>query len=318
VSTSLILLGIGLIYGLAGTFTLADIALRYQNNIIFTTALGLLLTGFAIKAAIVPFHFWKPDATVGAVEPVAALFSSLSVAMGFYGLTRMLFIFNLIEISWVLIGTGMLTMAVGAVMALIQADIKRLLAYSTISQMGFCLISLGTGTEAGISAALFQVLNNAIAKVVLFLCVGAIILSAGKSNMNELGGLARKMPLTAGCFLIGSLAVVGIPPLSGFASKYMIYFATWEVSPLLTAFALIFSGFTLAYYLKAFSSIFLGPESDINATKKAPATMLIPVIALSVLIVVIGFFPQTGLAIVEPATSSLLNLPNYISTVLGV
>jgi len=138
-------------------------------------------------------------------------------------------------------------------------------------------------------------------------------------NMNELGGLAKKMPIVAACFAIGCLAIVGIPPFSGFASKYMIYLATWEVSPILTVFAIVMTGVTLIYNLKAFSAIFLGPENkSLKIEKPVPKSMLIVLLALTAIIVIVGFFPDLGLSLVQPATASLLNLPNYISTVLGV
>jgi multicomponent Na+:H+ antiporter subunit D len=317
-STSLVLLGILLMYGLTGTLTLADIATRQPSGVAFSTALALIITGFSVKAAVIPFHFWKPDAAEGAVEPVAAIFCGLSAAIGFYGFTRLLFIFNLIQLSWILIALGVITMVGGALFALVQNNIKRLLAYSTISQFGYVFIALGLGPQ-GLPAALFHVLNNGLIKVLLFLTVGIVVYHAGTRHISELGGMGKTIPVTAFCFGIGALALTGVPGLNGFASKYLIYLASWEVSPALLVAELVVSGLTLAYYLRVFSCVFLGPErhGPKGAALRIPKLMVIPPVILALLCIVIGVFPQLAMYLVEPAAASLLSLPNYISVVLG-
>jgi multicomponent Na+:H+ antiporter subunit D len=318
-ATTLILLGIGMIYGITGTLNMADIAVKITPSVMLTTAMGLMMTGFIIKSALFPLHFWLSEAHPAAPSPMSALLSGAVVNLGLYSILRVLFIAGTnLDGYYVLLVTGILSMVVGGFMALMQKDIKRLLAYGTVSQMGYCFMAIGLGTPLGLSAGLFHMLNHAVIKAMLFFSAGIVVYCTGIRNMNEMGGLAKKMPFTAACFAIGGFALAGVPPLSGFASKYMIYLATWEVSPLLTVLAIVMSGVTLAYYLKAFSAMFLGPENmGLKINRPSHITMLGTVAALAAITIILGFFPQIGLALVEPATASLLNLPNYISTVLG-
>lgn len=316
-STSMILIGIAFLYGSVQTLNMADIAARLQPSISATVSLAFIVTGFLLKAAQFPFHFWLADAHPAAPSPMSALLSGVVVNMGLYSMLRLgSLTSSAYDFALIMLILGMVSMLVGSFMALQQKDIKRLLAYSTIVQMGYCFLALGLGTPLGLAAGLFHMLNHALMKSLLFFCVGALVYTVGIRNLNELGGLGKRMPVVAGCFLVGALAIAGIPPLSGFASKYMIYLATWEVSPLLTAFAIVISGITLAYNLKAFSSIFLGPEK-LKVERTVPRSMMAVILSLTGLCLLIGFFPEIGLAIVQPAASSLLNLPNYISVVLG-
>ena len=319
-ATSLILLGIAFMYGLTGTLNMADIAIRIQPSIILTTSMGLMMTGFLVKAALFPLHFWLADAHPAAPSPMSALLSGVVVNLGLYSMLRLVFITSpVLNVYSILLLVGILSIIVASFLAMVQKDIKRLLAYSTIVQMGYCFLALGLGTPLGLSAGLFHMLNHALAKSLLFLAVGVIVYTVGVRNMNELGGLGKRMPIVAGCFAVGALSIVGIPPFSGFASKYMIYLATWEVSPLLTVFAIVMAGVTLIYNLKAFSSIFLGPENkSLKIERPVPKTMLVVLLALTAIIVIVGFFPELALSLVQPASASLLNLPNYISTLLGV
>ena len=318
-STGILLLGISFMYGATGTLNMADIAVRLQPSLAATTAVGLIMTGFLVKAALFPLHFWLADAHPAAPGPMSALLSGAVVNIGLYAILRLIFLTSAImDLGFILVVMGMLSMVIGSFFAMLQKDIKRLLAYSTVAQMGFCFLVLGLGTTLGLSAGLFHMLNNAVMKSLLFFCVGVIVHTTGVRNMNELGGLGKRMPIVAACYLAAALSISGIPPFSGFASKYMIYLATWEVSPILTMFALVVSAVTLSYNLKAFSTIFLGPENrSLKIEGTVPKTMIAVILGLTAIIVVVGFLPGLGLAVVEPATASLLNLPNYISVVLG-
>lgn len=200
---------------------------------------------------------------------------------------------------------------------------KRLLAYSGISQLGYILLGIGLGTTLGVQGGLFHLFNNAIYKTMLFMIVGAIIYRVGTSNMDKLGGLWKNMPLTGGLFMIGTLAISGVPPFNGFASKWTIYIAGVQygqtIGPIFTIIALIISALTLAYFLKAFNSIFLGqrPES-LRKVKESPKFMLFPIMILAVLCVVFGVLPHLGIDLVRPAQEAIANSSGYISTVLGV
>ena len=306
-----ILIGIAMLYGLTGTLNFADLASKISHDPPYMVALGLLVAGFSLKATIVPFHAWKPDAIEGTPAPIGAIFTSVSTAIGVYGILRILFIFNLIQINWVLILFGAITMLLGALMALVQVNVKRMLAYSGVSQIGYVIMVIGFGTLLGITSGLYHILNNALIKTLLFMGIGIGIYLTGKENLNEMG--MKNTPLLI-CVGIGLLSLSGIPPLNGFVSKWLIFMASWEISPMLTAIAIIASALTLAYSFKIFSAMFLA-NRKIEA--KVPKILLIPVIILTALCVFIGVFPQAGLNMIEPAVNALLNQNQYITAVFG-
>ncbi len=309
--SSLLLLGIAILYGLTGTLNFADLALRVSHSREFMIALGLIIGGFSLKAAIMPFHMWKPDAIEGTPIPMGALFSTVTAAIGVYGILRLLFVFGMLQLNIMLIILGVITMLAGALLALVQVNVKRMLAYSGISQVGYIVMAIGLGTYAGYEAGLYHILNNALIKGLLFMAIGCVIYITGKENLDEMGVRNRTLLVCTG---VGVLSMAGVPPLNGFVSKWLIFMATWEVNPLLTILAITASAITLAYGLKIFSSVFLAQK---KTEGKIPATMLLPVIILTVLCVVIGVFPQLGMAIVKPAVDALLNQNQYITAVLG-
>jgi len=311
ITSLFILLGIAMLYGLAGTLNFADLALKVSLTPAYSVVLGLLIAGFALKSAIIPFHAWKPDAIEGTPAPIGAIFTSISTAVGVYGILRVLFIFNLIQLNWVLILFGVITMFVGAALALVQINVKRMLAYSGISQIGYVVMVIGFGTLLGLTSGLYHILNNALIKTLLFMGVGIGIYLTGKENLDEMG--LKNTPLLI-CMGIGLLSLSGIPPLNGFVSKWLIFMASWEINPILTVFAIVASAITLAYSFKIFSAMFLATR---RIEKGVPKLLLLPVIILTILCVLIGVFPQIGLNVVGPAANALLNQNQYITAVLG-
>ncbi len=310
--TSFMLMGIALLYGALGTLNIADIAgklaLVGPAPPILIVALAMLITGFGIKIAMVPLHAWMPDAYQAAPTPVSVLLAGGTAAVGVYAILRVGYIMfgpldPTMAIGWIFVGLGLVTMVLGAVMALVQRDLKRLLAYSGISQMGYVLLGVGLGTALGIQGALFHMLNNVIYKMLLFMVAGILIYRIGTSDMNRLGGLASNMPITAAAFAIGALAIAGVPPFNGFVSKWTIYVAGIEAGyAIFTVIALVISALTLAYFFKAFSMIFLGQRPRrLKNVQEAPVAMLFPVIILAVLCVLFGILPQLGINLVGPA-----------------
>lgn len=326
--TAFILLGVALLYGLTGTLNIADLAGSIAainasaggTPLIVMVALGLFVTGFGIKIAMVPLHAWLPDAYQGASAPVATIMAGGTAVIGVYAMIRVTYLlFGALAVGSLFVGLGLVTMIVGALMALMQRDLKRLLAYSGISQMGYILLGIGLGTALGIEGGLFHMLNNAIYKALLFMCAGAVILRVGTSNMDKLGGLAEKMPITTVFFGIGALAISGVPPFNGFASKWTIYVAGVEAGqPIFTVIAVIISALTLAYFLKAFSSVFLGQRPKrFDKVREVPVVMLFPMCLLAVLCIVLGILPSLGMNVVEPARNGLLSQLHYIQSILG-
>lgn len=333
VGTVAILLGIAMVYGLAGTLNIADLSVRLSaiSGVPPTMmlALGLFITGFGIKIGMIPLHVWLPDAYQAAPSSISSVFAGGTAVVGVYALLRITFmLFGALSMSTIFIFLGFISMIVGAFMALVQSDLKRLLAYSGISQMGYILLGVGigglgvAGSTIGGQGGLFHMLNNAIYKSLLFLCAGAIIYKVGTSNMEKLGGLGKKMPITTFVFVIGALAIAGVPPFNGFASKYLIYYAGYEVSPVFTVIAVTISALTLAYFLKAISSVFLGqPTEKVQEADEVSKWMLVPMVILAALCIILGVLPHLGLEVVEPAREALLEgagRAEYLEAVLKI
>ncbi len=184
------------------------------------------MAGFATKAGLVPFHGWLADVHTATSGPVSALFSGLMYNFGIVAIGRLAFqVFGVtrIPILGLLLTVGIISALLGAVMALAQDDLKRLLAYDTISQMGILAIGLGTGTAPGIAGAVYHLVNHALFKSLLFLCAGAILHRTGLTKLSDMGGLARRMPAVAVAFVIGAASIAGIPPFNGYVSLSLIH-----------------------------------------------------------------------------------------------
>lgn len=320
--TSFILLGVALLYGQMGSLNIGDLMQKFggvvPSNLI--VPLGLFMTGFGIKIAMVPLHMWQPDAYQAAPSAIAALFSGATATVGIYAMVRVVYmLFGILGVGMILAGLGLVSMVLGAFMALVQRDLKRLLAYSGISQLGYILLGIGLGTTLGIQGGLFHLFNNAIYKTMLFMIAGTIIYQVGTSNMDKLGGLWNNMPVTAMAFMVGALAISGVPPMNGFASKWTIYVAGIENGQyVFTIIALVVSALTLAYFLKAFNSIFLGQRPrHLKNVRETPISMLIPILLLAALCLVFGVLPNLGIELVRPAQEAVMNSSGYISAVLG-
>ncbi len=301
----ILLLGIALLYGMTGTLNMADLVMKtpFRESMI---PLGLILTSYLVKVGSVPFHFWKPDVTEGAPLPVAAMIVSVSTLTGVYVLVRMLFLFGLMGVNQLLLVLGLLSMVVGAFMALSQEDLRRMLAYSSVSQMGYVLFAFGLGFP-GFTGGLFHLINNALLKMVLFLILGSVI--------SRCGGIKPvNMPVTGACFLTASLGIAGIPPLNGFASKLLIYEAGFQAGLVLpTLVAILVSVVTLAYYLKAFGKLFSGSEKKI----KEDMNFLVPILVLTAFCVIMGLLPWVVIRTLQPVAESLLGSAGYYCSVFG-
>lgn len=287
-----ILLGSLMLYNLAGTFemaTIADVAADLPQGklgIIF----GLFLIGFLFEIGAVPFHIWLPEAHPVAPSPISALLSGIAIKIGAYGVLRLMFVLGMISSSLVFVGA--VSMLFGVVLALRQTNIKKLLAYHSISQMGYVLLGFGLATDLGISGGVFHILNHAMFKMLLFLCTGAIIFSTRERQLDKLGGLWQRMPLTALAFVFGALAITGIPPFNGFASKSLLSAAVADNLGLKIILVLTAAG-TFASMFKLFKGAFLGQLPDkLEKTKEVPWLMAWPMLLLAVGCLGVGLMSQ--------------------------
>ncbi|MCD6591291.1 MAG: hypothetical protein J7K72_04955 [Candidatus Aenigmarchaeota archaeon] len=309
-SSSFILIGIALLYGLTGTLNMADLVIKISHTPPYLTAFGLILIGFAFKSAIIPFHAWKPDAIQGTPIPAGIIFTTASVTIGIYGITRIMFIFNLLTLTTAFIFFGVVTMIIGAILALIQINVKRMLAYSCISQVGYITMAIGLGTRSGLISGFYHILNNILIEALLFASIGCVIYATKETSLDKISVKNNTLLIATS---IGILSLAGVPLFNGFVSKWLIYTASLEVNPSLTVIAVVISAITLAYGVKIIS-IFFNPSGK---TIKIPKAMLVPVVVLAFLCILIGIFPHIGLSLVEPAVNALLNQNHYLTTVLG-
>lgn len=322
-----LLLAIALIYARTSTLNLADVSNGLQlagQTTFFWTVLALMLFAFSIKAAFVPFHSWLPDAHPAAPAPVSSLLSGIFIkVLGIYTTARMVFnIFGLSRASApmffnILIVLGLLSIAVAGLTAVNQKDYKRLLGYSSVSQIGYIMLGFGIGNYYGVAGAIFYILAHALAKSLLFLTSGSVVHATGTRDLTKLAGLGEKMPTTAWSFRFGGMSLIGIPPLVGFWAKFWIILGALKADMLwLAIVAIVLSGLTLYYYLKIENSVFL--KKGKVAAKPAPFTMRIAMVFLVVLIVILGIgFQQVIDFVVGPAANALLRGLEYASLVFG-
>jgi multicomponent Na+:H+ antiporter subunit D len=297
VASSFILLGIALLYSYTSTLNMADISQvlssKPQGMLVNFIAV-LFLAGFGLKAALVPFHAWLPDAHPSAPAPISAMLSGVFIkTLGVYALARVFF--NILGISgkmsFVLLILGLISMIAGAFLALAQNDIKRMFAYSSISQIGYIILAIGIGTPLAILGGLFHLFNHAIFKSLLFLNSGAIEYSTGTRDLKKLGGLNNKLPVTGFTSLFGSMSISGIPPLGGFFSKLIIIIAAIQARYFVSAtIAVLVSILTLVYYLKFQSLAFFGKlDKTLQDIKEVPGLMRLSMILLAVMCLASAF-----------------------------
>lgn len=280
-------------------------------------ACALLVAGFGTKAGLVPFHAWLPDAHAEAPAPISALLSGVVIKVGSYAVARTITIFAATYPAVVVFMAVMCsaTMLIGIVMAWAQDDLKRLLAFHSVSQMGYIAEGMGMGTYLGVYAGLFHLLNHTIFKGLLFLASGAIMYSAGGlRHMSKMGGLAAKMPLTALCFFVGALAMGGMPPFNGFFSKFTLFVAVADRHLVwAAAIGMLTSLLTLACMVHAGYKVFWGPlraEGAVPASdlKEVPTSMQLAMIILAVLALAIGVIPRLTYPLLDNATRCILSI----------
>ncbi|OGD46679.1 hypothetical protein A3K70_04045 [Candidatus Bathyarchaeota archaeon RBG_16_48_13] len=315
-----VLAGILAIFPVVGSFEIADMhILASANPQLAAWVSAALLLGFLVKMAVFGIHVWLPYAHAEAPTPISALLSPAMIGLGAYAIVRLVItpfggVFN--SFSDILFIWALVTMVYGGLMALAQDDIKRLLAYSSISQMGYLLLGLASFTSLGISGSIFHYVSHGLSKCILFSVAGIIIYRThGVRSIGKLGGLAKKMPLTALAALIGFLGIAGVPPLSGFQSEWLLFsgvvasaMTTGSVLRLIVAISAIFSSvLTAGYGLWTVRRIFFGPLADhMEEAKDPPVLMMVPLILLMVVALILGIYPALVTDVLIPTIRTVL------------
>ncbi len=337
-SVALLLL-ISYLYGVAGTLnfdTLHQIVTGSKELPIYYFLIGLTMVAFGIKAAVVPFHTWLADAHPAAPTPISAMLSGVVIKAGVFALLKTYFVvFSPAYFNYgiMILVLGILTMTVANLMALLQEDIKRLLAYSSIVNIGFIVTGIGVAAYVlsssfyfwetmdvavfAVIGALFHFLNHALGKGLLFLCSGCFIHELKTREIAKMFGIGRKMPWTGFSFSVGLLGLGGVPPLNGFWSKLIIIWSAWLAykqvgglaMPITIAFLVFNAVFAVTYYVRLIQLLVVRePEQEVRRAHRPPASMVVPLIILAVSCIVIGVYPGLVLGFIESSAKVLVNL----------
>ena len=315
-----LLLGFLMIGLTIGSFDFVDIReSEIPQDIAMYSAVAIAI-GLGVKLAVFMFHVWLPYVHGSAPTPISALLSPAMIGIGAYGIFRLiveLLPMTFAELSiWFHIW-GLVTMLYGGAMALMQDDLKRLLAYSSISQMGYLLFGIGSLSVLGLSGAEMMYITHGIGKGILFMMAGIIIVKVGTRSISKLGGLAGKMPITAVCAVIGALTIMGVPPTSGFMGEWILFYGALETAieegstlrAITFGLGLVATALTMAYMLWMLKRVFFGKTPEhLENVKEGSWYMTAPMMVLAGFSIVVGIYPDIFLKTIVP----------YMSGVLGV
>ncbi|HOL16767.1 MAG TPA: proton-conducting transporter membrane subunit [Bacillota bacterium] len=321
--STLAILGLSLLYLYSGSLSMSEIAAQISGwpELPVMAALVLVITGFGVKAAMVPLHSWLPDAHSAAPSGISALLSGIVIQVGFFAMLRLILTVFSVQIQMVglvLIVFAAITMTYGNYIAIAQSDIKRMLAYSSVAQMGYIILGFGVGfyyqSVNGFTGGLFHIETHAFMKALAFLSAGYIIERAGTRRIGALKGAGRVMPLAGIAFTIAALGLAGIPAFSGFMSKLMIYKSGFQAGTalgiVLSSVAIANSIISLGYYMPAIHTLF-SPGGTAELQRKgraAPAAVMLPVVVMALVTLVLGWYPELGLGPVNAAVTEIFKI----------
>ncbi len=320
IGATFILIGIGLLYMMTGTLNMADLARRLPevtDTRTMRVAFAFVTVGVSIKLALFPLHIWLPNAYTFAPSVVSAFLAATATKVGAYVLLRLFFTVFGIEFSFDDMHVGEIirwlafaAILIGSLVAIFQDNIKRMLAYSSVAQIGYVVLGISLSTAAGVSAGMIYMFNHAFIKGALFLAMGSIFLRLGSVEIHDMHGLARQMPWTMAAFVAGGLSLVGIPLTAGFISKWYLVSAVlasghWPLALLV----LISSLLALIYVWRVIeAAYFQEPGADMHKVREAPLTMLLPVWLLIGVNLYVGIDAGVISGIVQQGAATLIGL----------
>lgn len=316
IGATFLLIGIGLMYQMTGTLNMVDMAARLQalgpTKGIFV-ALAFVVVGISTKLAVFPLHQWLPNAYSFAPPLVSAFLASTATKVAYYLLVRFIFgifgaslVFESVGIDALLMPLSIIAMFVGSIAAIYQTDFKRLLAYSSIAQIGYMTLGLSFATQAGVSAGLIHVFNHALMKGALFLVAACVAWRMGGTKLDVMKGLGQRMPVTMAAMIVGGLALVGVPGTVGFVSKWALVSAALEKDALGIAFLIMASSLlALVYVWKVVEIVyFQSPEAEIEK-KEPPLRLLVPTWILAGASIYFGLFSSFAVEVAELAARQI-------------
>jgi len=304
---------------LTGTFDLATIVSSTIPANLRLFIVVLMVVGLLVKMAAFGLHIWLPHAHAEAPTPISALLSPAMIGIGGYAIVRLVITIlptAFLEISTLLSIWAIITMFYGGAMALVQDDIKRLLAYSSVSQMGYILLGISSFQVLGVSGSMFQYVTHGLGKGILFMVAGTIIMQAhGLRSISKMGGLASKMPITATAAILGFLTIMGIPPTTGFISEFLIFAGSFNAAfaansmlrIALSFLGVVSTALTAGYSLWAVKRIFFGSLPDeLNNVTEAPWLVTGPLLVLGAISLILGIYPDLVEKLLLPAVKAIL------------
>ena len=329
ISTVLFLTGIGMLYGMTGTLNMADLARvvpSIENQGLVTVIAMLFMVAFGVKAALFPLFFWLPAAYHTPAFSISAVFAGLLTKVGVYALIRMFTLVFTTDKAFtheILLWISLFTMITGVLGAAAQNEIRKILSFHIISQIGYMVLGLALMTPLALAGAVFYLVHHIIVKANLFLIAGVVHRLTGSSNLARIGGLYKSAPLLAILFLIPAFSLAGFPPLSGFWAKYVLIVASLEVKAWFVAVIALLVGLLTIYSMtKIWAEAFwkAHPEGTnpklSDLTNKERTYLLVPISCLAAMTVAIGLFPDVFVVFAKQAANQLLDPSAYIKAVL--
>jgi len=323
VGSSLLLIGIGFLYGLFGTLNMADIAQKIstveQGSLL--VPLLLIVAGLGVEAAVFPLNAWLPDAHSSAPSSISAILSGIAIEVGLYAIARIVFtVFGISDVYLFLAFLGILTLLIGELCAFAQSNIKRMLAYSSIGQIGLILFALALASNNSVTGGLFQLINHTLSKGLLFLSAGYMIYRSGSMEISSLNGMGKRMPLTSLAFTVGAFSLIGLPPFAGFPGKFLIVSGALLqgqlVINILVGLVLLSTVIEGTYFFKVVQGLYFRKADADITPERAPAAALVAMLILMLLIVVLGVYPEPVAGFLNTAASDLLDKVSYVGSVL--
>jgi multicomponent Na+:H+ antiporter subunit D len=311
-------IGVGMLYMMTGTLNMADLAIRLPEVMhlrVIEAALAFLLVGISLKLALFPLHFWLPNAYAFAPTTVTIFLAATATKVSVYVMIRILYtvfggeaLFENFAIDEALVALGMLSMIAAAVIAIFQDNVKRMLAYSSLSQVGYMILGIGLGNAAGLAGGIIHIFNHAIAKAALFMAVGCVIARVGAISISDLAGLGRQMPVTMGAMVVGILSLIGIPTTVGFVTKWYLIEGSFENGNWLAVITILISGLlAIIYSWRIVEAAYFqdSPEGRLQVTE-APIAMQVPMLLLAGACIIFGVSATWTMDIVLAAAEGLV------------
>lgn len=315
-----ILIGIGYLYAVTGTLNMVDLAGRLpevMHTRTAKTALGFLTIGLALKSAIFPLHLWLPNAYTHAPSVVSTFLAGTTTKVFLYVLLRIMysvfgaeFVFSSMQLHAILLPLALASILVGSVVAIYQFDLKRMLAYSSIAQIGYMVLAISMVSVTGVQAGILHMFNHAVIKTALFLCLGCVIYRHGRATIDTIAGAGQTMPWTMAAFVIAGLSLIGVPLTAGFISKWYLVLAAVEQGSWITTAVIVIASLLAAIYIwRVLEAAYFREPAENTGMREAPLSMLIPLWVLALGNIYLGIDTRFTVPFAHEAAIALLGLP---------